>query len=86
MRMMSTKDAAKELGIDEQTVRKAIHRGRLTGQKFGHSFVVVEDDRFRNFKLGPGGRPTWKSERAKQETNEAKGTEAKAQKVRKEGK
>lgn len=58
-------EAAHKLGVNHQTIRKGIKQGKLTAQRLGNLWVVLEDERFRNFTLGPGGRPTWKSQTSK---------------------
>jgi len=40
--MWGTKEAAKELRISEQRVRKLLAEGRIKGQKVGDTWVVLE--------------------------------------------
>lgn len=42
MKMWSTKEAAKELGISERRVRKLLAEGRIEGKKVSGSWVVLD--------------------------------------------
>jgi len=42
MKIWSVKDAAKELGISEQRVRKLLAEGRIKGKKLNHTWVVFK--------------------------------------------
>jgi excisionase family DNA binding protein len=55
--MMTTNDAAERLNCSRFTVIKAIKQDRLSAQKMGRDWIVIEDDKFKNFELGKPGRP-----------------------------
>ena len=57
MRMMTTEQAAQELGVGAPTIRKAIRQKRITAQKLGRDWIVIDDEKFQNFKPGKAGRP-----------------------------
>ena len=38
--IIAAADAARELGLNESTIRQAIRRGALRGQLMGHSWMV----------------------------------------------
>jgi len=40
--MWSVKEAAKQLNISEQRVRKLLAEGRIKGQKVGDTWVILE--------------------------------------------
>jgi excisionase family DNA binding protein len=42
MKIWSTKEAAKELGISERRVRKLLEEGRIRGKKLNGTWVVFE--------------------------------------------
>jgi len=42
VKMWSTKEAAKELGISERRVRKLLAEGRIKGRKLDGTWVVLE--------------------------------------------
>jgi len=42
MKMWSTKEAAKELGISERRVRKLLAEGRIKGRKIAGTWIVQE--------------------------------------------
>lgn len=56
----ATADAARRLGIQPQTVRAAIRRGRITARRIGRDLFVpiAEVERYRAEYLGrPGRKP-----------------------------
>ena len=55
---MTTQDAAKRLNCSPITVRQAIGQGRLTAQKFGRDWMIIEDEKFKTFTLSKAGRPS----------------------------
>jgi excisionase family DNA binding protein len=57
MLILSVQQAAKKLGCEPRTVRLAIAQGRLTAQKVGRDWIVMEDEKFFAFKPGRPGRP-----------------------------
>jgi excisionase family DNA binding protein len=65
--MMTTKDAAVRLGCKRVTVLKAIHQGRLSAQKMGRDWIVIEDEKFNCFEIGTPGRPPKNSRSSAQE-------------------
>ena len=42
MKMWSTKEAAKELGISERRVRKLLEEGRIKGEKINGTWVILK--------------------------------------------
>lgn len=42
MQMWTVKEAAKQLGISEQRVRKLLTEGRIKGRKLGDRWVILE--------------------------------------------
>jgi|SaaInl4_150m_RNA_FD_contig_21_2263374_length_241_multi_4_in_0_out_0_1 hypothetical protein len=54
---MTTAQAAKRKNCKRITIIKAIGTGRLHAQKFGHVWMVLEDEKFQDFKVGKPGRP-----------------------------
>lgn len=55
--MLSVEAAARKLGCQPRTVRQAIVQGRLTARKVARTWMIIEDAKFRRFKLGCPGRP-----------------------------
>ncbi len=55
--MLSVEAAARKLGCQPRTVCQAIAQGRLTAQKVARRWVIVEDAKFRKFRLKHPGRP-----------------------------
>ncbi|MCS7198538.1 MAG: helix-turn-helix domain-containing protein [Candidatus Bipolaricaulota bacterium] len=55
--MLSVKQAARKLRCSPRTVRQAIAEERLTAQKVGRTWVVIEDEKFEAFTLKRPGRP-----------------------------
>jgi hypothetical protein len=55
--MLSVEAAAKKLRCQPRTVRQAIVQGRLTAQKVARRWMIIEDARFRKFRLERPGRP-----------------------------
>ncbi len=61
--MLSTKEAAKKLGVSEQRVRKMLADGRLQGEKFGRSWMVSEQSvQKRKHEGRKTGRPKKQNE------------------------
>jgi len=56
VKMITTKEAATQLGCKPITVRKAINEGRLKGEKIGRDWLVYVDEDFSRFTLHPAGR------------------------------
>lgn len=57
--MLTARQAAKRKGVQESSVRKALEKGRLTGQKMGTVWMIrVEDVDAWEIKKGPmaGGK------------------------------
>lgn len=54
--MLSVQQAAKKLGCKPSTVRLAIVQGRLTAQKVSRDWIVMEDEKFGNFRRRQPGR------------------------------
>ena len=44
MKILTTKQAAKALGINDSRVRQLILSGRLPAQKFGRDWIIKEKD------------------------------------------
>jgi len=42
--MFSTKEAAQELGLSQDHVRRLLEQGKLTGKRIGNSWVVLKLD------------------------------------------
>lgn len=40
----TTKEVADLLGVQNQTIRKAIYSGKLTAEKVGRDYLINEDD------------------------------------------
>ncbi|MFC1991281.1 helix-turn-helix domain-containing protein [Chloroflexota bacterium] len=40
--LLSTKEAAKRLGLSQDHVRRLLTKGRIQGQKIGNSWVVLD--------------------------------------------
>ena len=56
--MLSTKQAAEELGITQTRVRELLNSGALRGEKLGRSWMVYESSvRERKRKAPTAGRP-----------------------------
>ncbi len=55
--MLSVEAAARKLGCQPRTVRQAIAQGRLKARKVARRWMIIEDARFRKFRLGCPGRP-----------------------------
>jgi hypothetical protein len=47
--------AAKHFGCTTQTIYDNMERGRLTGFKSGHAWIVVKDEKFAAFKVHDTG-------------------------------
>lgn len=56
-RLLSTKEAAEQLGLSPDHVRRLLEQGKITGKKIGNSWVVLELDykRKRRPKTRKGG-------------------------------
>ena len=54
----TTAEAASYLGFAEDTIRRYIYRGLITGQKLGNTILVTktELDRYKQEKRNPGGQ------------------------------
>lgn len=66
--MISTKDAAKQLGITEARVRAMLKSGVLSGSKIGRTWIVSEQDVYRRLREKPSpGRPRRDAERPQSE-------------------
>ena len=63
MELLSTREAARELGIAERTLRAAVNNGELAGYRFGKRTVRVERaelyDWIRSKRI-----PTWRGTHA----------------------
>jgi excisionase family DNA binding protein len=57
-KLLTTAEAAKYLGLSEDTIRRYVYRDKLAAEKFGHSVAIrrSECDRFSKEKR-PVGRP-----------------------------
>lgn len=55
-RMMTTREAADELGVSIRQLQTLIERGQLTASKFGHVYMVSSDD-LEAVRVRPKGRP-----------------------------
>ncbi len=53
--LLSTKEAAKKLGLSQDHVRRLLENGVIRGQKIGNSWVVFDLSYIRKRKPG-GGR------------------------------
>lgn len=54
---MTTSQAAERKNCSRITIIKAIESGRLNAQKFGRDWMVLDDEKFKGFKVGTVGRP-----------------------------
>lgn len=57
--LISLKEAAQRLGLSPETLRSAIHRGKMTGHKYGRDWLVEESEVawYEMRSLGRRGRP-----------------------------
>lgn len=44
MKTYTTVEVAEKLGVQDQTIRKAIYSGKLTAEKMGRDYIITEDD------------------------------------------
>lgn len=56
MALVTLADGAKRLGVKPVTLKKAIHRGRMVGHKYGRDWLVEESE-LRYYELASLGRP-----------------------------
>jgi excisionase family DNA binding protein len=54
--LLTTQQAAAELGVTDSRVRQLIIDGKLPAQKFGRSHVIKRDD-LKQVEIGNRGRP-----------------------------
>jgi len=59
MKLLTTKDAAKRLGVSDGRVRAMIIAGRLPAEKFGRAHLIREED-LKLVKNRKPGRPRTK--------------------------
>lgn len=59
--LLTTQQAAAELGVTDSRVRQLIIAGRLPAQSFGRSHMIRRED-LRNVVIGNRGRPRKKPE------------------------
>lgn len=65
MNLMSTKQAAERLGIDDSRVRQLILQGRLPAMKVGRAHLILEEDLALVADRKPGRPPNKKEEGAR---------------------
>jgi excisionase family DNA binding protein len=54
--LLTTRQAAQELGVTDSRVRQLILDGKLPAQKFGRSHMIKRND-LKRLELGNVGRP-----------------------------
>jgi excisionase family DNA binding protein len=54
MKLLTTKQAAKALAVNDSRVRQLILSGRLPAQKFGRDWIIKENDLKRVADRKPG--------------------------------
>lgn len=64
MKLLTTKDAAKKLGVSDGRVRAMIIAGRLPAEKFGRAHLIREED-LKLVRNRRPGRPRTKKPGAK---------------------
>ena len=57
MKMVDVKAAAEMLDITGRGVRLLIKQGKLNAQRFGRTWAVIIDKKFKNYVKSPSGRP-----------------------------
>ncbi len=50
MERVSTAEAAQRKRCSRQSIFNAIHRGKISAQRIGRSYVVSVDEKFRNWR------------------------------------
>lgn len=58
MALITLREAGRRLGVKPDTLLKAIHRGRMTGHKYGRDWLVEESE-VRYYELVSLGRVGW---------------------------
>jgi excisionase family DNA binding protein len=64
MAKITLRDAAGRLGVQPNTLRMAIHRGRMVGHKLGRDWLVEESE-VRYYEMMSRGRVGWPKGRSR---------------------
>ena len=75
MELLTTKQAAAELGMTDVGVRKAIQDGRLAAQRVGRDYAILRKDleKYRQQVPTTGGRPRGSKNQPAKGRGKAKG-------------